>query len=48
MRCEDDMWYEDDPCYECTSYGDDWYEDENGELQSRCDHCPFSPSEEEW
>lgn len=45
------MWYEDDPCYECVMDGDDWIEDENGELHSRCEGCPFSPfddPEEEW
>ena len=45
------MWDDNDYCYECTGYGDDWYEDENGELQSRCGDCPFNPSydpEEDW
>ena len=32
-----------DKCYECTGYGDDWYEDENGELHSTCDICPYNP-----
>lgn len=36
------MWDDNDYCYECTGYGDDWYEDENGELQSRCGDCPFN------
>ncbi len=36
-----------DKCYECTGYGDDWYEDENGELQSACDNCPYNPLLEE-
>ena len=31
-----------DPCYECTGYGDDYYEDENGELKSACDDCPYN------
>lgn len=45
------MWDDNDYCYECTGYGDDWYEDENGELRSRCGDCPFNPfndPEEEW
>lgn len=45
------MWDDNDYCYECTGYGDDVYEDENGELQSRCGNCPFNPScdsEEDW
>ncbi len=48
---EINMWEDNDYCYECTGYGDDWYEDENGELQSRCGDCPFNPSydpEEDW
>lgn len=34
--------YDPDYCYECTGYGDDTYEDENGELQIRCFECPYS------
>ena len=32
----------DDRCYECTGYGDDYYMNENGELVSACDDCPFN------
>ena len=28
-----------DVCYECTGYGDDYYEDENGDLVFACDSC---------
>lgn len=28
-----------DFCYECTGYGDDYYEDENGNLVCACDGC---------
>ena len=31
-----------DACYECTGNGDDYYIDENGELVSSCDDCPFN------
>lgn len=31
-----------DMCYECTGYGDDYYEDEDGELVPACDSCPFN------
>lgn len=51
MEEEINMWEDNDYCYECTGYGDDWYEDENGELQFRCGDCPFNPSydpEEDW
>ena len=34
--------YEDDVCYECEGYGDDYYINENGELVSACDKCPFN------
>lgn len=32
----------DDRCYECTGYGDDWYEDENGEMVSACNTCQYN------
>ena len=35
--------YDDDYCYECKGYGDDYYIDENGELVSACDECPNNP-----
>lgn len=35
--------YDDDYCYECKGYGDDYYTDENGELVSACDECPNNP-----
>lgn len=31
----------DDYCYECSGYGDNYYEDEDGELICRCFECPF-------
>lgn len=37
---EDDDW---DYCYECSGYGDDYYFDDDGEMQCRCDECPFNP-----
>lgn len=40
---EDDYWpWDEDRCYECTGYGDDYYTDENGDLVSACDECPFN------
>jgi len=32
-----------DYCYECQGYGDDYYENENGELVSACEGCPNNP-----
>ena len=37
------MDYDDDRCYECGGYGDDYSYDENGDLVSNCDDCPHNP-----
>lgn len=29
-------------CYECSGYGDDYRTNENGEMISNCDNCPFN------
>lgn len=34
-----------DYCYECSGYGDDYYFDEDGDLVSACDDCPFNDVE---
>lgn len=39
---DDDLWDDDDYCYECRGYGDDYRIDEYGELVSNCDDCPFN------
>ena len=33
---------EDDYCYECTGYGDNYYETDEGEWVSACDGCPHN------
>lgn len=33
---------DDDRCYECAGYGDDYRLDENDEWVSACDDCPFN------
>lgn len=38
----DDFGYDDDYCYECTGYGDDYSVDENGELVNNCMDCPHN------
>ena len=44
---DDDLPFEDDDddeydvCYECTCYGDDYFINDDGELESRCSTCPF-------
>lgn len=40
------MDYELDWCEECQLYGDDYYFDENGELQSQCEDCAFNDVED--
>lgn len=39
--------HDQDYCYECSGYGDDYYIDDDGELQCRCETCPFSGWENE-
>ena len=31
-----------DVCYECTGYGDDYFINDDGELESSCSTCPFN------
>ena len=31
-----------DRCYECSGYGDDYYIDDDGELVCACSDCPFN------
>lgn len=38
----DDDWSYYDCCFECTGSGDDYYLDEDGELVSACDDCPYN------
>lgn len=41
-------WDEYDHCYECQGYGDDYFMNDDGELESRCSQCPFNPSLNDW
>lgn len=44
-----DPWDDDDRCYECTGYGDDYYLNEDGEMVSNCTNCPWnSANDDEW
>lgn len=36
-----DSLYDADYCYECGGYGDDYFINDDGELECRCDTCPF-------
>lgn len=37
------MYEDDDYCYECRGYGDDYYVNEHGELEPCCPECPMNP-----
>lgn len=40
---------DDDRCYECQGYGDDYSEDEEGNLVSNCTDYPWnSANDDEW
>ena len=32
-------------CYECTAYGDDYYINDDGELECFCSRCQFNGNE---
>ena len=32
-------WSDSDICYECSGYGDDYYYNEDGELECKCATC---------
>ena len=40
---EDNMLDYLDYCYECSGYGDDYYTNDDGELECRCPECPMNP-----
>ena len=39
-----------DVCYECGGYGDDYFINEDGELECYCSQCPRNPSnwDDDW
>ena len=39
------MFLESGRCYECGAYGDDYYVNEQGDLVSACDGCPYNSTE---
>ena len=52
-ECEQEVfqmpeWDEYDYCYECSSYGDDYFVNDDGELESYCSQCPNNPSLSDW
>lgn len=36
-----------DRCYECTGYGDDYFVNEEGELECACPTCPYYMNDDE-
>ena len=36
-----------DRCYECSGYGDDYFINDDGELEKYCPRCPFNVKENE-
>jgi hypothetical protein len=40
----DDDWDDYDHCYECGGYGDDYFINDEGELESACPTCLFNPN----
>ena len=42
-ECSDYDYY-DDVCYECSGYGDDYFINDEGELECYCPQCSFNPS----
>lgn len=45
---DDEYDYGDDYCHECGGYGDDYFENENGELESYCPYCNRNPVIDDW
>lgn len=41
--------YADDTCYECGAYGDDYFINEDGELECRCSTCfMMTQDDDDW
>lgn len=40
----------DDVCYECSGYGDDYFINDDGELECACPTCPFNKNrfDDDW
>lgn len=41
-EAEDDLEWDYDACYECTGYGDDYFINDHGDLESACPTCPHN------
>lgn len=40
----DDNWDDYDPCYECAGYGDDYFMNDEGEMECYCPYCWNNPN----
>lgn len=47
---DEDDWDDFDWCYECGGYGDDYFVNDEGELESACPTCPHHSNryEDDW
>lgn len=36
-----------DYCYECSGYGDDYFVNDDGELECFCAQCPHNPNNQD-
>lgn len=37
-----------DACYECSAYGDDYFINEDGDLECYCFKCPLNRDDDDW
>ena len=37
-----------DVCFECSGYGDDYYINDDGELECYCSKCPMNNWHDDW
>lgn len=46
----DYKWDDYDHCYECGGYGDDYFINDDGEMESACPTCPFNTNryDDDW
>ena len=44
------MYEDNDVCYECSAYGDDYFMNDDGELECYCSQCPCNPDswDDDW
>lgn len=45
---DDEYDYGNDYCYECCGYGDDYFINNKGELESYCPYCSKNHANDDW